>query len=435
MTVVTDYRSRAADVATRLADALAEPPPEPDGEGSGSSLRWRGQSLAEGAAGIAVLHGVRARSHGGSWARVSAWLTAAARNDLYAGPSAGLWFGAPAVAFALTAAAPPGGYFGAARQLHTAVEKLVDRRLTAAHARIDAGRRPDRAEFDLARGLTGLGVYLATRTSDDDQLRRILTYLVRLTEPLPAADAAGLDAPGWWAADIPATAPPEPFVDGHADLGTAHGIAGPLALLALLYRRGIIVAGHAEALERICRWLETWRQDGPAGPWWPERITAGELLTGRPTQTGPRRASWCYGTPGLARAQQLAALALADTTRQQNAEAALAACLEDPAQLAPFVDPALCHGWAGVAATVRCAAMDARFVPLDGYLPVLVEQMLDCLATVGRSGWRPAGLIDGTAGVAAVLHAVATGAGGGWEPALLLDLPLARQAQQPGATG
>ncbi|WP_322760618.1 lanthionine synthetase C family protein [Frankia sp. Cr2] len=433
MTVVIDRQARAATIATRLADALAPPPPEPGGDRSPSSPRWQGQSLAQGAAGIAVLHSARARAHVGGWSTVAAWLTAAAREDLSAGPGAGLWFGAPALAFALTAAAPPGRYLGAVQQLHAAVERLVERRLAAAHARIEARRRPERAEFDLVRGLTGLGAYLATRHPDSEQLRQILTYLVRLTEPLPATDAAGLAAPGWWTIDVPATAPPGPFAGGHADLGMAHGIAGPLALLALTHRRGIVVTGHAGALERICHWLDTWRQDGTAGPWWPERITAGELLAGHPAQTGPGRASWCYGTPGLARAQQLAAVALADTARQQRAEAALAACLTDPAQLARFVDPALCHGWAGLVATVRCAATDACFYPLGSHLPALVDQLLDNLDTAQGTGWQLPGLIEGTAGIAAVLHAVATGTAAAWEPALLLDLPPTRPAQDPGA--
>ncbi|ABW10785.1 Lanthionine synthetase C family protein [Parafrankia sp. EAN1pec] len=434
MTVVIDTRVRAATVATRLADALTvPPPPEPDGDRSPSSPRWQGQSLAEGAAGIAVLHGVRARAHAGEWATVDAWLTAAAREDLSVGPGAGLWFGAPALALALTAAAPPGRHLGAARQLHTAVERLTERRLAAAHARIDAGQRPERAEFDLVRGLTGLGAYLATRNPDGEQLRQILTYLVRLTEPLPATDTAGLAAPGWWTIDVPTTAPPGPFADGHADQGMAHGIAGPLALLALTHRRGVIVPGHTDALDRICHWLDTWRQDGPAGPWWPERITASELLTGRAAQPGPGRASWCYGTPGLARAQQLAAVALADTTRQQRAEAALAACVTDPAQLARFVDPALCHGWAGLVATVRCAAADARFYPLDSHLPSLVKQLLDSLDAAQGADWQLPGLIEGTAGIAAVLHAVATNTTTAWESALLLDLPPAWPAGDRGA--
>lgn len=38
----------------------------------------------------------------------------------------------------------------------------------------------------------------------------------------------------------------------------------------------------------------------------------------------PARPSWCYGTPGLARARQLAGLALRDLARQEAAEHALA---------------------------------------------------------------------------------------------------------------
>ncbi|MCK9922191.1 lanthionine synthetase C family protein [Frankia sp. AgPm24] len=431
--MVGDPRPRTATIAARLADALAvSPPPETGNDRSPSSPRWQGQSLAEGAAGVALLHGVRASSCHGDWDTADGWLTAAASEDLSAGSSAGLWFGAPALALALTAAAPPGRHQHAAQRLHAAVERLVERRLTAAHARIEAGERPVRAEFDLVRGLTGLGAYLAVRDPDSEQLRQILAYLVRLTEPVPATDTAGLAAPGWWTIDVPTTAPPGPFAGGHADLGMAHGIAGPLALLALTHRRGILVPGHTMALDWICRWLDVWRQDGPAGPWWPERITAHDLLAGRPTQPGPGRASWCYGTPGLARAQQLAAIALADPTRQQRAEDALIACLTNPAQLARFVDPAICHGWAGLVATVRCAATDARSHQVGSHLPGLVDQLLHSLDTAHGTGWRLTGLIDGSAGIAAVLHALMTDTGAVWETALLLDLPPALPAPRAG---
>jgi hypothetical protein len=43
-------------------------------------------------------------------------------------------------------------------------------------------------------------------------------------------------------------------------------IAGPLALLALAMRRGITVPGQDEAIDRICAWLDAWRQPGTAGP-------------------------------------------------------------------------------------------------------------------------------------------------------------------------
>ncbi|EIV93875.1 lanthionine synthetase C family protein [Frankia sp. QA3] len=424
MSLNGDWRERAATVAGRLADALFAPPAaKPGGDRASSDQRWRGQSLAAGAAGVAVLHGIRARAGIGDWATVDAWLIAATREELSAGTGAGLWFGAPALAFALATAAAPGRYRSARQHLDTAVANMIERRLAAANGRINAGQRPERAEYDLVRGLTGLGAHLLTSRPDAEQLRRILAYLVRLSEPLPTSGTVGLTLPGWWNGDLPVGASVDAFADGHADLGMAHGIAGPLALLALAYRRGIVVPGHLDALNRMCDWLDSWRQDSPTGPWWPEKITLSELTAGRPVQAGPGRASWCYGTPGLARAQQLAAIALTDMARQERAEAALAGCLSNPAQLVQFVDPTLCHGWAGLLTTVHRAAADARFHPLGNHLPALTDQLLGSLDAAEPASRWPPGLIEGTAGIAAVLHSLTIDTTATWETALLLGLP------------
>jgi len=406
MTLDRDRLTRAADVAAMLADALADPP----------STGARGQSLAAGAAGVALLHAGRGSES--SSASADAWFRAAARGGVSAGVGAGLWFGAPALAFAL-ATAPCGHYQQASRCLDDIVDRMAARRLAAAHRRIDKGRHPERAEYDLVSGLTGLGAYLLLRHRDGERARQVLAYLVRLTEPLPTNPGV----PGWWSRDIPRGGPLTAFEDGHVDFGMAHGIAGPLALLALAHREGVTVPGQLDALDRICGWLDSWRQPGPAGgSWWPERITAAELRAGRPDRAFSGRASWCYGAPGLARAQQLAAAALCDPTRQERAEAALVACLTDRAQLDQLPDPALCHGWAGVLATARAADADARFYPLGAHLAGLADQLLDHLETAQSAGWNPPGLIEGTAGIAAVLQGLATDTRSDWETALLLDL-------------
>jgi len=57
---------RAAAKAAEISDALAMPEPLlTEGDRGSSGPRWRDQSLAKGAAGIAVLHASRAR-HGSS---------------------------------------------------------------------------------------------------------------------------------------------------------------------------------------------------------------------------------------------------------------------------------------------------------------------------------------------------------------------------------
>ncbi|MBX6388201.1 MAG: lanthionine synthetase, partial [Frankia sp.] len=272
MTLQTDQLVRAATTAARLADTLATPPPTGP----------RGQSLAAGAAGIALLH----ITLGGdsSPAVADAWLRAAAQQGVAAGVGAGLWFGAPAVAFALTAA-PPGRYQKAAQWLDETVDRMTVRRLVTANRRIDAAQRPVRAEYDLVSGLTGLGAYLLVHRPGGERVRQVLAYLVRLTQPLPTDP----DLPGWWSRDVPRGEQPATFADGHADFGMAHGIAGPLALLALAYREDVVVPGQLDAIDRICGWLDSWRHPNL---WWPERITAAELRAGSPGRTTPGRASW-----------------------------------------------------------------------------------------------------------------------------------------------
>ncbi|MFD4144096.1 lanthionine synthetase C family protein [Streptomyces sp. NPDC058572] len=415
----TGQRAAAAAMADELAATLITPPlVEHTDDFSPGSSRWRDQSLSKGAAGVAVLHGVRARHGIADTKPVHAWLAHATRDDLSAGPGAGLWFGAPALAFALHTAAP-GIYPGAMASLDDGVADLVNTRLTAAHARIDARRRPSQYEFDLTRGLSGLGAHLLEYAPDGDLVRRVLAYLVRLTEPVKVHDEAGAEAPGWWTCDSSAHDRDPAFAAGEANFGMAHGICGPLALLSSSMRRHVVVEGQQAAVDRICRWLEDWRQQAPAGPWWPERISVHELRTGRPSQDGPLRPSWCYGTPGIARAQQLAAFALRDATRQEAAEDALARCLADPTQLARIVDPALCHGWAGLLATTAFAAADAATLTLAAHPP----RLLDTLLAHSRDtppGALP-GLIEGSAGIALTLHALAAGTRGGWTACLLLN--------------
>jgi lantibiotic biosynthesis protein len=408
----------AAALADHLAGRLAAPPPpEPGGDRSPGSARWLGQSLARGAAGAAVLHGVRARAGLGEWETARAWLACAAREDLSAGPGAGLWFGAPAVAFATAAAAPPGQCQRALATLDAAVTTLVRARLVAARVRMAAAARPLLAEFDVVYGLAGLGAYVLRRDPGGDLMREVLAYLVQLTEPVPATDHAGASVPGWWTGSVPSGQPAPAFRGGHANLGMAHGIAGPLALLALAMKQGITVDGQTAAIGRICQWLDTWRQDGPAGPWWPERISFAELRSGRATQSGPARPSWCYGTPGLARAQQLAGQATGDPARRRTAERALAGCLSDPAQLTRITDPALCHGWAGLIIIAWHAAADAISPGIATQLPHLLDAFLD---HAGPPAGQPPGLVEGTAGIALTLHTAATGASGGWETCLLI---------------
>ncbi|MGH8916796.1 MAG: lanthionine synthetase C family protein [Actinomycetes bacterium] len=233
---------------------------------------------------------------------------------------------------------------------------LTRQRLDRAHERIERGQLPELGEFDLINGLTGIGVYLL-QAHNTGLLRDVLSHLVRLVvEPVTVDDQK---LPGWWTGNGPTDRPSTDWPGGHSNLGLAHGISGPAMLKASTMSLGVAVPSHADAIARICAELDQWRCGNTGRSWWPGIISPAEWKTGTVSQPGPQRPSWCYGTPGLARAQQLAALALGDPQRQRMAEGALAGCLADEEQLAQLSDASLCHGWAGLVQTARRAAADA----------------------------------------------------------------------------
>lgn len=386
-----------AALAAGVADHLTDPAGWP---AAGTMDAANASSLADGAAGIALLHLARARSGHGDPALAHAWLARAATGGVVADEHSGLFHGAPALAFALhTAADTPGAYARALDTLDTVVLDLTRRRLDAAHHRIDQRQRPGFAEYDVLRGLTGLGAHHLRRHPDHPVTAEVLAYLVRLTLPLTPDD----DLPGWWTHHGPDRRHPEQHPDGHANLGMAHGITGPLALLALAARHGILVDGHLDAIHRICTWLDTWRQDGDTGSHWPEILTLAEHRTGRLHHPGPHRPSWCYGTPGIARAQQLAAIATHDAQRRHLAETALLGCLHDPAQTTRITEPGLCHGLGGFLHTLRRAADDATTHRLADALAAYLARQ----SPQNRTADTPQGLFDGTTGLALALHTLA----------------------------
>ncbi|MEW1700089.1 lanthionine synthetase C family protein [Streptomyces sp. NPDC093249] len=421
--ITDDTTARAArTTADTIADRLSTPE---EAQRLPLVQGWMPQSLAYGPVGVALLHIERARTGHGPWDRAHAWLACAASSPVSGGLDSHLFHGAPALAFALNLAAEGTRRYGRALNvLDEHVNASVRRRLDGAHARIDQRQLPALAEFDGIRGLSGLAAVLMARDHTDDVLiRQILSYLVRLTEPLTDGDEY---LPGWWSDLAPSGKTDRSWPGGHGNNGVAHGIGGPLTVLSHAALRGLLVEGHADAIRRICNWLDQWRQDGPTGPWWPYVITRDHLQGRAAFDRGPLRPSWCYGTAGLARAQQLAALALGDISRQRMAENALLYAVTDPDQLARVVDSSLCHGFAGLAHIVQSAAAAALS---PGELTAVVPELIGLAlredpvgSLLPASGTADIGFLEGATGVALALYASLPGPQGSpsWNSSLLI---------------
>ncbi|WP_103343785.1 lanthionine synthetase C family protein [Amycolatopsis sp. CA-126428] len=391
----------------------------PDGAVSLKPDQVTGQSLARGAVAGALLHVERAWTGAGSWATAQDHIRRVAAGPIDAADHAGLYYGAPAVAFLLHAAADHHPRYRTASQtMDEHVLRTTRRRLATAATRIDRGEPAAFAEYDLFYGLTGIGALLLRHHPGSDELAGILRYIVTLVTRPRRED--GVELPGWWVAHDPDEILPTP--GGHSNFGMAHGAAGLLAFLALATVGGRVVEGQREAIAALTAWFDRWRQDGAEEQWWPQWITREELNAGRPAHAGSGRTSWCYGTIGIARAQQLAALATGDTRRQHDAEDALAASLTDT-QLNRITDPGLCHGIAGVFQTAYRAARDARGPKLADRLPTLADRLTQYAHGAEDSDQADtAGLLTGRAGVDLALETArrSTPPHTGWDACLLI---------------
>lgn len=348
----------------------------------------RTQDLSEGALGLAVLHIER-----GDLVSARNPLSQAVAGGVSVGGNASLFHGAPALEFVLGRAGRVD------RDVRSAVDRVVTARLAAARRRQAAGALPLLREFDLIQGLTGLGALLLTREDTSPLLREVLKYLVSLSRPV---HSQGRRLPGWWSDVGPGD---ERLPGGHGNNGVAHGISGPLALLSLAARHGIRVPGQRDAIEVFAHWLDRY-----GCCYW---ITRDQLSDREPPTPWIARPSWCYGLLGIARAQQLAALALRDPIRRQAAEETVVRVLTDQAHLDRVSDASLCHGWAGLLTVTRAVADDSP-AP-ERYTP-LIEDLRNRLAADLDRLPKP-GLMEGRVGAQLALDGTNTT---GWTRALLI---------------
>ncbi|WP_369382886.1 lanthionine synthetase C family protein [Streptomyces sp. cg36] len=367
MTTATRAAQEVQDIAQRLRDPdhvravmaaqdAATPPP-----GGEPVATWSPTSLASGYPALALFYGELARHDSAYRGTTHRYLGLAVDALRRAPHHNGLYSGFGAVAFAAECAAHGTSDYTSLRgTLRTSLGSAARTALARETRRLDDGVPADgfRA-WDLITGLTGLGCCLLTQGDPDTEaLHGVLTALVRLTDPLVVD---GTPFPGWWVTSQPSSVPQPAFRGGHANLGLAHGILGPLALLSLAWEQGHRVARQEEAVHTVMEFFAQAEERDEEGPYWPRclprtRFTAS--AAGPPTVAttasplpGP---SWCYGTPSLAHTFHLAARAFARPDWSARAGEALRAMLRRPHEAGAVIEPGLCHGWSGIEHVMRC---------------------------------------------------------------------------------
>jgi hypothetical protein len=208
------------------------------------------------------------------------------------------------------------------------------------------------AVYDAIKGLSGIGrILLAAAHSGHHKaaepgLKAALTTLTGMINTPPAPN------PGWWLPQHEhhlATATPIP-ASGAATTGLAHGIAGPLAFLAIAAAHGHAVPGQSDAVTTAATWLLNRRTHHGT---WPAHVPGNILQS--PNAPAPltrsRRDPWCYGNAGIGNALIHAGTATHEETFTDGGRFALEVIARRSPQQWDTYGAGICHGTAGVLLT------------------------------------------------------------------------------------
>jgi hypothetical protein len=287
------------------------------------------------------------------------------------------------------------------------------------------------SQFDVISGLAGTGAYLLLRCEQPGAFAALESALRAL---VVLANDTG-SRPRWW---TPAhllgdedTAALYPY--GNLNCGLAHGIPGPLAVMALALSHGIGVPGIEGAVDRVVGWLGGHRADDGWGVNWPYAISLTQegLPDRSAAMDGPSRAAWCYGAPGVARALWLAGVARGRPDWRNLAIEAMEAIYRRPVAARQIDSPTFCHGVAGLLQVTLRFANDTALPVFTDAAADLTDQLLSAYepdSLLGYRNWEPGGtrvdqpgLLDGAPGVLLALLAASNGVEPSWDRAFLLS--------------
>ncbi|MED1783829.1 lanthionine synthetase C family protein [Brevibacillus fortis] len=291
--------------------------------------------------------------------------------------------------------------------------------------------------YDAIKGVAGIGRYLLASKQIDvlhSALQDVLRYLVYLSQPREYED--GIKIPGWYLTQEMQYLDKDKqmYPKGNFNVGLAHGIPGPLALLSLALREGVEVSGQREAIRNIAEWLVRWKEQDASGIMWRGRVKLEEELGEEVlSQHSFRRDAWCYGTPGVARSLYLAGEALQDSAYCNLAIQAYEDVFKRSESDWNLYADTFCHGKAGLLQmTLRMATTtdDERYQPHIAYLAkCLVDNFNPSLPFGyqdiepngdGKVGLNKAGALEGAAGIGLALLSASSDQEPLWDQPFLL---------------
>lgn len=233
--------------------------------------------------------------------------------------------------------------------------------------------------YDTITGLSGVTAYLMLYKHTPKVkmcIKEVLKYFVLLTQE---KEVYGIHVPNYYISSENQfiVEDKEQYKKGNFNQGLSHGIAGPLMVLTLALREGVEVDDQKQAIKRILNDLMTFSYiDENGSVYFPGRIRFEDYIS-RKCEKGMSRASWCYGTPGIARVIYLAGNAINDVDSIQFALKAIDGLCNVEEDNWMLDSPTICHGYGGLLAVIQAMYMDRSDTNYKICIDKLMSTLLD----------------------------------------------------------
>jgi len=322
-------------------------------------------------------------------------------------------------------------YQNSLNQLHSILYKKIPVLIQNAYNNLKKGVRIE--DYDTISGLTGIGRYLLLIYKNYPKFRKylidILEYLVLLaTEKV----ILGEKVPGWYISKVNSDKYFNSSPKGHFNCGLSHGISGPLSLLSLSLKQGVIVEGQKEVINKIAYWLLRWRQKNEYGETLPGVLDWTEIKKGKLMVNSRPNYSWCYGEPGIARALWLAGEALGEQDLKEESLYLFKTFNQQPIKKWNINSNAICHGIAGMLILSNVMYNDCQLEDIDSLRFNLVSTLMKsfnfeyqyCFRNFNEeliASKQSPGVLDGAAGIALALLTLISNSQSNWTSIFLVS--------------
>lgn len=337
-----------------------------------------------------------------------------AQDDLVPDPddAAGQALGAAIASMAGTGLMLFGGITGTGWTVaHLAGGEVADRVCAVVDEAALRSLRTWTGDYDLIRGVVGLGVYAVERGDAGAPIALCVLDVLERTAVPRAGGLAWHTSPAqlvdWQRAATP---------QGYWNLGLAHGIPGVVALLARFLVNAIDPPRTRRLLDGALAYLMA-AEPARAFPSWHVGPVDDPAVHRDAPPTG--RLAWCYGDLGVALALLAAAQATGDSAIRADACTIARACAERAIADAHVHEGGICHGALGAAhlfARLHHATREAH------HAEAALRWLDHGLALHDPVMHADPSVLVGAAGAALVLHAMVSHVDPAWDRRLLIDL-------------